>query len=479
MKSVLESRKVISGLNLLTVGSITVTLALALLTAYNSLYGLLCLAALGAGIGLLAFLWKPLTALAIVPPLLAVGYRIELGFFSFAVGEIAAVVVVFVAALRVWAGQGIRKQVRWDIALIGAIGIFALPSVLLESDIRHVLSVYRDLIIPCLFYLGFVLIGLRQESVIRLVKWYLIVAALTAALGILQARSGGYLLFEPIDPSWVAYKLGFIKASGLDRWLGVRDMLAHGLCPHANRFASYLIIPACVAFALGLSPANRRGEKWMWRGVFVIILVGMVYTFARSSLLATMFGLFFVWFRMKRRIGRYAIVLTVTLFAVSLLAVFASGLIGWDQLGTLRGRGVMVLAAWELIKDHPFAIALGGSTEEYLRFYYQASLVHNILLYSTLEYGLLATAALIAFFVLALKRSLAVVNSVNGQSRYLAAGLFAGLVSEVLIYAQTAPHIDSVQSNLCLFFWIGVVTYLFLDAVRAAKDVVARETCPD
>ncbi|MBW1929012.1 MAG: O-antigen ligase family protein [Deltaproteobacteria bacterium] len=393
-----------------------------------------------------------------VPLLLSLEYRVELNFISFALGEISAVLVWLVALLQIWNNRKVYLS-RSEVILVLFIATAALPSVGLESDTRHALSVYRDLILPLVFFAGFLLIRLNRQQVIKLLKIFVLAATASAILGIIQFKTGHYLWtmrFE--DVWWQNFKTDFIRSSMIGQLLNVKDTLPVGLYATTNNFASYLVIPAVCAFALATFPLRSRSEKLVWRMCSVTLFVALLFTFSRGSLFTFLVAcLPLVWFQSRKYVSLASMFFVIGISVLIIAAILVTGILSWDQLGTLQGRAMMLQAGVELIKDHPEALLTGGFTEEYRTYYYQPQLAHNVALYAILQFGLLATLGWLFLVWHNLRIMWSGIKSENDiESKLLGMALLSGLFATVFLYAQTTSFIDNVQSSMWLFFWIGV-----------------------
>jgi len=422
---------------------------------------LLLLTVVGAGILPIIFIRRPTVFFYIIPILLSVEYRVELGFFSFTLAEISTVLVLTMALLLIWNNRRIYLK-KTETVLLLFIVITSLPSVLLERDTRHALSIYRDLTVPLIFFVGFLIIDLSQQQIVKLLKLFVLVATVSAALGIMQYKTGNYMwTLRPEYIWWLSFKTDFLRNSTVGQFLGVKNTLATGLFAMPNNFASYLVIPTVLAFALATLPSKSRGEKLLWKASFILLLLALLFTFSRSSLFTFLASwLFLVWFRKKRRVSLPSLVMSGGVVLLVIGLVLWSGTLSWDQLGTFKGRGVMFQAGIELLRDHPEALLTGGFTEEYRANYYQPQLIHNLPLYAILQFGLLATSSWLFLVFLELRYILIVLHSKDQDVKFLGLALFGGIATTVFMYAQTTSFIDSVQSSLWLFFWLGIGVYM-------------------
>lgn len=404
---------------------------------------------------------RPALLLYTVPLLLSVEYRLELGFASFALAELSAVLVWIVSLLRIRRRHRILLK-RNEVVLLIFIMIVALPSIFFERDARHALSVYRDFTIPLIFFAGFMSAGLSRQQTIKLIKVFVLLATVSAILAILQFRTGNYMwTMRPEDRFWQDFKTGFIRSSAVGQLFGVEDTLPVGLYSTTNNFASFLVIPTVLAFALAILPSRSRSERLLWKASFVALFAGLLLTFSRSSLITFLAAwLFLMIFRRKDRVSSYRF--AVFGGAVLLLSglMLGSGILSWDQLGTLQGRMSMFQAGLKLLNEHPEALLTGGFTEDYLARYYQEQLIHNLPLYMALQFSFLAALAWLLLVIIKLRYILGVIHSRDKEMGFLGLALFGGVFATVFIYAQTTSFADSVQSSLWLFFWMGIGSYL-------------------
>lgn len=446
-------------------GFIALVGAITLFAFFTTSGVLLPLSAVVVGVVILSsiiFIQKPTTLIYFVPLLLSVEYRVELGVFSFTLGEVSAVLVWIVALLRIWNNHRIFLK-KIEIVLLLTIVITSLPSVFLENDTRHALSVYRDFILPLIFFIGFLLLDLSRQQVVKLLRMFVVIAAASALLGIVQYKTGNYMwTMRPEDVIWQRFKTGFIRDSTVGQLLGVNDTLPVGLSATTNNFASYLVIPTTLALALSLLPSRSHSENLLWKVSFVSLFVALLFTFSRGSLFTFLVAsLYLLWLRRRHSVSLITLLIVGCIGVLVIVLMLWGSALSWDQLGTLKGRGAMLKAGMELLKDHPEVLFTGGFTEEYLANYYQWQLIHNLPFYAILQFGLLATSSWLLLIGVELRYILSVIHSKDQEVKFLGLALFGGLFTTVFIYAQTTSLIDSVHSSLWLFFWTGIGVYLY------------------
>lgn len=403
----------------------------------------------------------PVYLLYFVPVLMAIEFRVRMGPVSFTLAEASLLLVLLTVAIH-------RSDKRWGTCppfqverkWIAMLCLLALPGAFLEGDLKHALSTYRDFIIPVLFLWGFVAMRLRRNEVIRLAQVYVVLAAATAVLAIAQYQTGDFLWLQtPANAEWQEFKLGLIQASPIGAWLGTKDALPLGLYAETNDFGNFLILPICAAFAWAVTPGRTRGTRALWGIAGVILLAALILCFFRSGLL-TVLAIWVFWLAFRnRRISTRAL-LWVGASAVALLGlVLYSGLLAFDQFGTVLGRFDMLMDALRLVWTHPLALLTGGFSSLYLLGYDQVQLVHNLELYSIIRFGLLSTLVLFALYYCILKRLKISVDDAERGDRDFRLILFAGVALMILLYGQTATLIDNIQNTMSLSFWAGVGYY--------------------
>jgi len=153
--------------------------------------------------------------------------------------------------------------------------------------------------------------------------------------------------------------------------------------------------------------------------------------------------------------------------------ILISGLVSWDDLGTLRGRGAMLEGVLVLFQTYPLDLVTGGYSEQFLAaaFYSGGQNVHNLALYIVAQFGVVATVLWFFLVILELRRLFEAGTVKDRELKPLGVALSGGLVATVFLYAQTTPFADQVQALLWLFFWLGL-------GVSLSKFFIA-STTPD
>jgi O-antigen ligase len=398
----------------------------------------------------------------LIPCLLAVEYRFRLQSVSFTLAELSLLLVALLTAMRMATGRPLHwPGARKDFILVALLGTLALPSIWFVQDVKSAASTYRDLMLPLVFFLLLRAVNLERRQLYSLIRWFVILASASSLLGIVQYFTGQYLFFQnDTDALWQHYKILSAHGSPLAGWLGLKDTLPLGLYSGVNNFGTYLIIPACVSLAWSLSTSRSRKEKLFWLLCTCLQLIAVLFAFFRSAMLTiAVCWLVILWFRKRPVSGRDIVVLALAAIAL-LVATLQTDMLAWDQFGSLTGRGNMVLDAFDFISHHPIAVLTGGYTELFQRQYMQDQAIHNIELYTIVQFGIGAALSLLAFFVVSLRKCYLAAKFAVGEDRDLVLAIFAGVSGMLILMAQTTSFLDSIQNSMWLLFWLGAGTYL-------------------
>jgi hypothetical protein len=430
-----------------------------------------------ASAGLLLF-WlaaKPVRLIFLVPLLLAFEYRVRFSSFSFDLSELSVLLISFVYFVQRWSGAAEGESAapppeRW---LIVALAISALPGIFLESNTAHAASVYRDLLLPFLFFAIFMQSHLEQSHIYALIKLACFLTLANACLGIVQYHTGNYLwLAGPDEAEWQAFKTGLAKLSIFGDWLSVQDTLPVGLYTGANMFGCFLSIPLCLATTLAFSGALPKWKRRACLFAATVILVCLLFTMFRSALLVYVASMLATYLCLGRQRRAFRVLIVCGLAVLAVLLFLMQGVFDWDRFGSFEGRQEMISAAVALIHAHPELLLTGGYADLYHLQSKEPQEIHNLALYSIVHFGLPATALFFTFFACQLRRTWRVARHVHGLNRSLLIAIVASIAANVFVYGSSTMLIDSVQTSLWLMFWAGVANYLASFAVADKSPVV-------
>ncbi len=413
--------------------------------------------------------------LAVIPLLLAFHWRIRFESFSFVLAEIS-LPLALVCAMLCGKSESVSPS-RKVFLLAVVLAVAAFLSVFVQSDLKHTLSAYRDLLLPVLFYFAFTQIRLKSSFVVNLAKAAVLWSSVTAVLGIIQYLTDDFLWFQDPDAVvWQEFKTSLISDSQFGQFMGISHTLPAGAYSHTNVFAQFLVLPALVAFALFLRSARNGISRWLWLFAAILQFVALVLTFCRSSVL-TLVGSMLVLpvlltrQRSRRKLGA-ALVLAVG--AVAGFAILQSDAMAFDGFGSFVGRIDMWQAGFVLMSARPVLAITGGLTELYLQLFPFGQVIHNFFLYLTIQFGLAAAGAWALIVFLELKRTARILHRDEGEARNIGVAAAVAVGATVFFYAQTAPLVDDVQVSLFLFFWLGISQHLVV-----SQDEVQVQEAPN
>lgn len=423
-----------------------------------------------------ACLWiaaNPSRLIYLVPLLLAFEYRLRLATFSFDLVECSFVIMLLVCVFRAWEGKEARTRdelpPQWLLILL--LAVFAFPGIFLESDTAHAASVYRDLMVPFLFLLAFLQARLDESQVHSLIKLACILAFANACLGIVQYATGDYLWFAgPLESDWQAYKTGLAKLSIFGGFLGVQDTLPVGLYTGANNFACYLSLPLCLVTTLAFCRDLAKHHRVICALAAALMFLSLLFTIFRSGLLVFAASMMAVYLLLSPRRGALRILVVFSLAGLIAFLFLTQGLFDWDQFGSFAGRQDMISETFTLMKSHPELLLTGGFTDLYHVQSRETQEIHNLALYSIVQYGLPATILFFSFFLRFLLRAVRAVPALSGVARSVLAAVVASVAANVFLYGSTTMLIDSVQTSTWLLFWTGIAMYLIAYAPSAATS---------
>jgi|GEM_PF-2684219 len=424
---------------------------------------MLSLLAIPVIVGVLAFLLyciasRPARIIFLIPFLLGFEYRVRLSAFSFDVSELLLLIVGLVCVFppKIAGSTPTRRHSADYLWFVLPLAILAAPAVILESNTAHAASVYRDFVLPFVFFLALVRADIGARQVAALIKLTIAVMVANAGLGLIQYFSGNYLfLAAPIELEWQSYKTGLAKLSAFGDWIGVNDTLPVGLFTGANMFACFLSLPLCVTTVLAFSPSLRKSSRGICLVAAAVMLVCLTFTIFRSGLIVYAASLIVCYLYLgKRSLLR---LVTVSVLAGVLAALFfAPGVFDWDQFGSFQGREDMISAAVALVRSHPELLFFGGYTDLYHLQSRESQEIHNLALYSIVQFGLPATVLFFTFFARIAFRALRAARAADGLLRALLASIVISISANVFLYGLSTMLIDSVQTSLWFMFWAGI-----------------------
>lgn len=207
------------------------------------------------------------------------------------------------------------------------------------------------------------------------------------------------------------------------------------------------------------------------------MFVSLLFTIFRSGLLVFAASMMAVHLLLSRRRGFWRVAAVASLACLIAFLFLTQGLFDWDQFGSFAGRQDMISETFTLIKSHPELLLTGGFSDLYHVQSRETQEIHNLALYSIVQYGLPATILFFSFFLRFFFRAIRAVLALSGIARSVLAAIVASLAANVFLYGSTTMLIDSVQTSLWLLFWTGIAMYLIAYA-PATVAVPSRAMLP-
>jgi O-antigen ligase len=200
------------------------------------------------------------------------------------------------------------------------------------------------------------------------------------------------------------------------------------------------------------------------------MFVCLLFTMFRSGLLVFAASMMTVYLFLSRRRGLLRLATVSVLTGVIAILFLTQGLFDWDQFGSFEGRQEMISDAFTLMKAHPELLLTGGYTDLYHLQSRETQEVHNLALYSIIQFGLPATLLFFAFFIRFFLRAFRAAKEVKGLERSVLLAIVASIGANVFLYGSTTMLIDSVQTTTWLLFWAGIASYLIAYAPSKARE---------
>lgn len=304
-------------------------------------------------------------------------YRIELGAFSLALME---PIVILASALLLFSKMARRNRIAIprDPLVLSWAGMILWAIMILPwaPDLSSSLSDIRNWTIPFLSMVA--LISTFRKGWRKCLAIFLALATANSILGIYQHHANA---FRPFVTGLAGHKTSFALAPGGEGLAPAS--YAVGFFSHPNDFAMYLFLGLMVAVGWPAAVWKRL----LRASILLILLLGLVWTYAKASLAITLLILLGIW--MKDRVRcRGQLVL------ICLMLILGGSILGWallrdlppTYLATLRWRINLWHTALEVFGNRPAILLIGNGIR---RFAESAAYPqpHSLILYIALSYG--------------------------------------------------------------------------------------------
>ena len=254
--------------------------------------------------------------------------------------------------------------------------------------------------LPFLFLFVFLQADVSKKQIHNLIKLGCVFALANAVLGIVQYATGNYLWFAgPDEAEWQAYKTGLAKLSGFGDFLGVQDALPTGFL---HRRKHVCVFSFCAALSGDHAGFFRRilpsANAWLCllasaADICLPVVHDVPFRFACFCRLDDD-GI-----SLSEPAPWYFACGDCNAVSPGVIAILflTQGLLDWDQFGSFEGRQEMISDAFTLMKAHPELLLTGGYTDLYHMQSRETQEIHNLVLYSIVQFGLPATIVVFRF----------------------------------------------------------------------------------
>ena len=371
-----SSHRIIGALSLVTAASFLGFLSaqmpfLSLSIVFGSILGVILLF-------LVVFIWKKpvvvFTMLMALFPFQSLGMRVlrvELGLsdtMALAISmwkELILLMLIIRLVLRT------TKQTRFRVKsvdlLLASYTAFVFVYVFVANSLIAGLYGFRGTVEPFAFYFIARRLSIRSKRLAKIINCLLIVAVLVSVFGFVQAYVLGYsfLLKYAIDP--ITNRL----ANSNFAYMGGQFIIrASSTFSSPNQFGMYIAILILVGFGI-LSEHSVTGLKVT--SVALVLIVGLLTTFSRSSWLAFGTG-FLLMFGLRRKIKKQIVVVVFVLALLALPVVMRLNI--FERVAetvsladpSAAGRLPSIMSGIEFVQQNPLGVGLGTSGPRSVRF---------------------------------------------------------------------------------------------------------------
>jgi len=375
---------------------------------------------------------------------------------SFAIPSIFKIIVLFSAVAFIMHGRlgSLGKYVN-TLSICAFLFVCLISLLLLISpNVQEALGIYGNYIDGLITL--FLLFGLldSKEAVVRVLKWWAIVAAFSLIVSLVHIYFGGSThlarIWQAIAGGESEERIHVAVESGIARrlvWPGIRP----------NGQSINLVFPLGAGLALFLSSSGRR--KFFWGAVTFVVTVCLVGTFSRSGFLV-MLAVGFVYVMMKN----IKAIIPGTIFAALGIGVLVRTPELIERIFTIKrniletggtGRFDLWAQAFRMWSTSP---AFGHGLESYIGRY--GMVTHNTYFQLLAETGIIGFAlySFMLFIVLkslyGLHRRYNSVFGTNPESELLL-GLMLGFFGVCL-------HLGTITyTHVMYLWWICGVCFLY------------------
>ena len=274
------------------------------------------------------------------------------------------------------------------------------------------------------------------------------------------------------------YGLNFLAHHGVSRWLG--NEMGHPFFPEHGTYSAFESFALAALLALSLS-ARRAHWRWLGLGAAVLVTLAIVLAFSRAAYLGLAAGLVTVLWHLARA-GRIRTVLAIVVLTATVgvgITRFQAGVYLSTTVATIAQPGELSnlerisrwLAAWKMVRDHPWlGVGYGNYSDTYYSYRvvtlrtqerFRRMGVHSEYLKILAEMGWLGFGACLTFLILVFRQgSIAIGRARSPTDRAMAIGALAGFTSYL---AHGAFNNYDARDKIMVPFWfyIALITILW------------------
>jgi hypothetical protein len=346
-------------------------------------------------------------------------------------------------------------------AQIGLIVIFFFAMSLMLSDDKQITATAeRNIIVGLAMLFAMLNARFSGSQLIGLLRIFVFAGVLVSLIGIYQAFVG--LQSSPtiyslglaesnndLSSFALTWKLYNIQRSGL---VSFQKALSIGLYSYSNNFAEYLVY---VLIALSALKRLEKIRTVTFLLILSVISAAMFFTQSRTCQVAFLIILFIhtMWSTRDIHMG-LKLLINGAIIVAALVALpgFVREFLGYDNFETLEGRFNLDIAAVNDIFHGVSSILFGGHVHNYYLRNLQDP--HNIILFLSLQFGLLFTAFVLTLMALLLIRLSVAPVAEDGEHRIFRQMGMLG-VAWMLFYGLTWSVLSVGLADMTWAFVVG------------------------
>jgi hypothetical protein len=398
------------------------------------------------------YIFYPLCALAFTLPS---DIQIPVGDYSLSLAELGLYLAVLFSFISPRGRPGPVRMLSGVLILLFLLSV--MVTFLITQKFQITLSAARNALVLLVGVNLFDRVSLSERQLSGILTTFLIGALIAASWGIAQSQLGLKMVPSIFDMhltpqgsrdqllTVIRWKYGLLSAAHLARF---QTTLAMGFSAFSNNFA------ASMAFALVVSMYFYRKHpslRVLFGFVTGIFVLAILLSASRIPLLASCFVTipFFILFYAgsPHRIGFVRVAFFYTL-GIGAWIVLASGILGFDNFGTLSGRTSLNISGLSIALSDSTTMLFGGRAADYYSQFLQSP--HNMLIYLFLQFGIIGTIPFVVLFFVVISEIISGRRTLAQRHPEFApyADLALGASLWMIAYGLTWSVVESAPTNL-------------------------------